>query len=336
MSAFKVAIVGYDYDEVPRRIVEMIENEGITFSIRQCADSREVVEVAKDADLVWVYGYPRVVTAEILPKLERCAVILRTGSGTDNVPVTEATRAGIIVANTPAATSQPVAVHAIGLMLAVVRKIVIQDRAVRTEKWDRNVAFPKTVLEEQTLGLVGFGRIARQVARKISGFDMTLIAFDPMVEETEMSTLGVKPVSFDALLEQSDVISLHSPLTEKTHHMISERELRLMKSESVLINTARGELIDEAALIRALSEEWIAGAGLDVLEKEPPDSSNPLLTFENVVITPHIASAYDALFDTFWKDSVRTIIEMAQHRRPLWCVNPDVVPRFEGWSTGVG
>lgn len=336
MSAFKVAIVGYDYDEVPGRIVQTIENEGIAFLIRQCADSREVVEVAKDADIIWVYGYPRVVTAEILPELERCAAILRTGSGTDNVPVADATRAGIIVANTPTATSQPVAVHAIGLMLAVVRKIVVQDRAVRTEKWDRNLAFPQTVLEENTLGLVGFGRIARQVARKISGFDMNVIAFDPMVEETEMSKLGVKPVSLDALLEQSDVVSLHSPLTEKTHHMISERELRLMKSESVLLNTARGELIDEAALTRALSEGWIAGAGLDVLEKEPPDPDNPLLKFDNVVITPHIACYYDALFDTFWEHSARTIIEMAKHRRPLWCVNPEVAPRFEGWSTGVG
>jgi len=335
MSTFKVAIVGYDADEVPGWVVEKIENEGITLSIKQCADSREVVPVAKDADVVWVFGYPRVVTAEILPQLKRCAVILRSGSGADNVPVDEATRQGIIVANTPEGVSQPVAVHTIALMLALVRRIAVQDRAVRAGVWNREVSRPTTYLENQTLGLVGFGRIARSVARKISGFEMKLVAFDPLVEGAVMSELGVERVSLDSLLAQSDFVSIHCPLTEQTRHIIGERELRMMKPKAILINAARGGQVDEAALAQALTEGWIAGAGLDVLDKEPPDPDNPLLTLDNVVLTPHIAGHHDMIYPIFWDDSARTIIEMAKHRRPLWCVNSDVIPRFQGWSTGV-
>ena len=201
-------------------------------------------------------GGSRVITADILPLLRRCRVILRTGTGTDNIPVEAATRLGIVVANTPEATMHQVAEHAIGLLFAVIRRIAEQDRLVRQGIWDRYRAWPDWHLVGRTLGLVGFGRIARLVARKVSGLELKVIASDPAVEAPIMAEHGVEKVGLDDLLARSDFVSVHVPLSEKTRHLIGERELRLMRPRAVLINTARGEIIDQPALVRALSEGW--------------------------------------------------------------------------------
>jgi len=254
---------------------------------------------------------------------------LRSGSGTDNIPVAEAGELGILVANTPEAVAVTVAEHVMGLLLAVIRQIAIQDRAVRAGTWDRYHAWPNWHMVGQTFGLIGFGHIARHVVRKATGFEMKAISFDPVVDAEVMAGLGVESVSFEDLLKRSDFLTIHCPLTDQTHHLIGERELRMMKPEAVLINTSRGKVIDEAALARALAKGWIAAAGLDVLEQQPPDPDNPLLKLDNVVITPHIAGYSDTYVRDFWGHSVRTLIEMSTGRRPLWVVNPHVKPRFE-------
>jgi D-3-phosphoglycerate dehydrogenase len=330
MAPFRVVMVTNDMPPTPDWVARQLQENDIHFTENLCTRPQEVKQAAANADVVWLFGgIPGVVTAEVLPHLPRCRAILRTGTGTDNVPVSEATRLGILVANTPEATSHAVAEHAIGLLFAVLRQIAVQDRAVRQGVWDRYRAWPSWHMVGQTLGLLGFGRIARLVVKKTQGFEMNVIAHDPGVDADTMREAGVEPVSLPELLRRSDFLSIHLPLLESTRHLIGEGELRQMKPRAVLINTSRGGVIDEPALIRALSERWIAAAGLDVLEQEPPRADHALLQMDNVVLTPHIAGYSDEFLPNFWSHSVRTLIEMSRNRLPLWCVNPSARPRWQ-------
>jgi D-3-phosphoglycerate dehydrogenase len=324
LASFKVVMVVKDMPSTPEWVPRQLEEHGIEFVENECASPSEVIGAAGDADVVWVLGGAPVVTAAVLPELKRCRAILRTGTGTENVPVAAATERGIVVGNTPEATTHQVAEHAIALFLAVIRQIAAQDRLVRQGVWDRYRAWPDWHIAGQTFGLLGFGRIAQLVARKLSGFEMSLIASDPGIDEETMARHGVAKVDADDVLARADFVSIHVPLSARTHHLIGERELRLMKPKAVLINTARGALIDEAALVRALDERWIAAAGLDVFETEPLPGDHPLLRLDNVVVTPHIASYSDVFHERFWRQSVDTVIELARGRRPLWVVNPEV------------
>src|SRR5262249_40681164 len=156
--------------------------------------------------------------------------------------------------------------------------------------------------------------------KKTQGFELKVVAHDPGLDAETMRAAGVEPVSLPELLRRADFLSIHLPLLETTRHRIAERELRQMKQTAVLINTSRGPVVDEAALVRALSERWIAAAGLDVLEQEPPAPDHLLLRMDNVVLTPHIAGYSDQFLPNFWGHSVRTLIEMSRNRLPLWCV----------------
>ncbi len=326
----KVALV-YRETPIPEFVLPQFAEHGIELVDKICETGDHVLQLAADADIVWVKGGVSVLNKEVLRQLPKCQAILRTGAGTDNVPVAEATKLGIVVGNTPEAVMRPVAEHTIGLLLAVARTISIQDRLVHQGHWDQYGCAALNVcplLEDATLGLIGFGRIAQQVARKLSGFEMEILAADPVVDAATMQALGVESENMDDLLKRSDYVSVHTPLMAETHHLISERELRLMKPCAVLINTSRGPVVDEAALIRALQDGWIAGAGVDVLEMEPPTPDNPLRMMDNVVITPHMSSFHPNCWNEFWLHSVRTIIEMAKGNAPLWQVNPQVRPRW--------
>lgn len=335
--SFKVALVGGIPDgEVPAWVNERLEQAGIDFVARNCVSRQQLAEIAGDADVVWTLGSHECLYAENLDVLTRCAVILRTGSGTDNVPVQEATDLGIIVANTPEAVSDAVSDHAIGLLFTIIRQIVVQDQAMRRGLWDRYLGWPNWHLHDQTFGLVGFGNIAQLVARKLSGFSLKMIAYDPYVPAEFMAERGVRAVSLEELFATSDFVSLHCPLIDSTRHLINERTLRMMKPQAVLINTGRGPLIDEAALLSALQEGWIAAAGLDVFEQEPTPKDNPLLKLDNVVITPHIAGYSDEFWDNSWLFSVETVIDIANGRMPRSYVNRDVKPRRELDGRGDG
>jgi D-3-phosphoglycerate dehydrogenase len=326
----KAALVGgIPQSGIPDWVGTTLARENIQFVARNCTSRDALAELAGDADVVWVFGSHECLYAENLDVLVRCGVILRTGSGTDNVPVKEATALGIIVANTPEAISDAVSNHAIGLLFAVARQIVVQDKAVRRGIWDRLLGWPNWHFHGQQLGLVGFGNISRLVARKMSGFSLHVVAHDPFVSAELMAEANVRPVSLDELLSTSNFVSLHCPLIDSTHHLINERTLRLMKPDAILINTGRGPLVDEVALLRALQEGWIAGAGLDVFEQEPTPSDNPLLQLDNVVVTPHIAGYSDEFWGNFWQYSVETLIDLASGRMPRSYVNRDVKPRWK-------
>jgi D-3-phosphoglycerate dehydrogenase len=320
---------------MPAWVHERLAHAGVDFAIHLCRTKADLEQFAADADIVWVNGGARLLTRENLAVLRRCGAIVRVGSGTDNIDVKAATEMGIIVANTPYVLSDAVASHAIALLLSLLRQVARLDRRLRQGTWASGDVLPLRRPEGAHLGLVGFGRIPQRVARKVRGFDMQITAYDPYVPAEVMAGHGVaKSDSLDTLLAQSDIVSLHCPLTEETRHLIGERELRLMQPHAVLINTSRGAVVDEPALIRALREGWIAGAGLDVFEQEPCAPDNPLLSMDNVVVTPHTAGYTDTYPTDFITVCVEAIIDLAQRRWPPSVVNPSVKPRWGALTPG--
>jgi len=331
VNRFRVALVGIDAvrndRSVPEWVGERLAAGQIEFVNNQCDDRETLIAAAADADVVWVSGGGRMVTAETLGDLRRCKALLRTGAGADNMPVQEATRRGILVVNTPQATEDAVSDHAIALLLSIYRWIPRHDRAMHEGGWDRELAWPDWHFSGATLGLVGFGRSGRAVARKLSGFDIRIIACDPYVDAERMAAQAVRKATLDELLEESDFVSIHTPLADETRHLIGDRELGLMKAMAILINTSRGPVVDEAALVRALEEGRIGAAGLDVFETEPPLPDNPLLRMDNVVMTPHVACQSERFAHDSWRYSVEALVDMANGRLPESFVNPQVVSR---------
>src|SRR6202008_3710726 len=222
----------------------------------------------------------RPITKRIIDGLDRCKVITLGSVGVDSVDVAAATARGIPVTNVPDTFIEEVADHAMMLILATFRRLVVQDRLVREGRWKEGrpmlYQFPR--LMGQSLGFIAFGHVARAVAVRARAFGVHMLAYDPYVEELVMSQFGVEPVDLPELLQRSDIVSMHAPATPDAHHLLTEHHFRQMKPEALFISTGRGPTVDEPALIKALREGWIAAAGLDVLEKEPPDASNPLLT----------------------------------------------------------
>jgi D-3-phosphoglycerate dehydrogenase len=254
----------------------------------ECRTREEAVEAVRGADVVMIGGFR--VDAAMVGAMDRARVICGFGHGFEGVDVDAATRAGILVANAAHICHLEVANHAAALILALNRKLVQYDRAMRQGVWDRPAGRPITPLDGETAGLVGLGAIGQALARRLQPFGLRVIAYDPHVEEHVPRELGVRMVGdLHALLGESDWVSVQVPLNSETRHLLGERELRAMKRTAYLVNCCRGGVLDEAALTRALEEGWIAGAGLDVFEHEPTDPANPLLRFENVVATPHAA-----------------------------------------------
>jgi D-3-phosphoglycerate dehydrogenase len=287
----------------------------------------DFVKDARDADALYAKG--RRITKRIIDGLERCKVIALGSVGVDSVDVAAATARGIPVTNVPDTFIEEVADHAMMLILATFRRVTTMDRLVREGRWAEGrpllSQFPR--LMGQTLGLIAFGHVARAVAVRARAFGVHVLAYDPYVEELVVSQYGVEPVNLTELLQRSDIVSMHAPSTADAHHMLTEHHFRLMKPEAIFISTGRGPTTDEPALIKALKEGWIAAAGLDVLEQEPPDANNPLLKMDNVILTPHVASA-SARFDPVRKRRVGQEIALVLNGRwPRSCVNPSVLEK---------
>lgn len=269
------------------------------------------------------------ITRTVIESLDRCSVIGVGSIGVDMVDVEAATEAGIVVTNVPDVFIEEVADQTMTLLLAVRRRLQQMAAIIADGKWweGRALLSDTPRLWGQTLGLVAFGNVARAVARRAQPFGTRVLAYDPYIAELEMTREHVEPVGLGELLERSDFVSVHSPLNEETRHLMGEAELARMKSTAILINTARGGVVDESALITALESGQIAGAGLDVMEQEPPALDNPLLGMENVVLTPHVASATSRMRPETRR---RAAHEVALALRGLWpmsCVNPEVLPR---------
>lgn len=315
----KVVITDCDHPsvEIERVILSEIDPELI---LAYCNTEDEVIEAAKDADGIINQYVP--ITRRVIESLKKCKVIARYGVGVDNIDVEAATEYGIIVANIPDYCIDEVSTHTMALILACARGITLLDRKIRGKKWDFTLAKPLFRTKGKTLGLFGLGRIARAVAQKASGFGFKIIACDPYLSKTDD---GIELVEFSKLLSNSDFISIHSPLTDETRHLFGENNLRAMKKTAYLINTARGPIIDERNLYVALKERWIAGAALDVMEKEPPDWKNLLPKLDNLIITPHISFYSEESYVELKTKVAESVLSVLKGELPRAIVNPQVV-----------
>ncbi len=247
--------------------------------------------------------------------------VARWGVGYDSIDVQAATEAGVIVTNTPGAVTESVADQTFTIMLALRRKLPEQMAVARSLDW-RHVEGAETW--RKTLGIIGFGSIGQAVARRAAGFAMRVLTYDPRPQPWAMGTLGVEPVSLEELLAEADIVTLHANVTESSRGMIGEAQLRAMKPTAMLINAGRGALVDQAALVRALHEGWIAGAALDTLDPEPPEPDDPILTAPNTIITPHMASATAETAARVNAKVCDNVIAALAGRRPQFVVNPEV------------
>jgi D-3-phosphoglycerate dehydrogenase / 2-oxoglutarate reductase len=293
----------------------------------KAATEEEFIAAARHADAIIAKG--RAISKRIIDALEQCKVIALGSVGADSVDVAAATARHIPVTNVPDTFIEEVADHALMLILATFRRLTTMDRYVREGRWREGrpllSEFPR--LMGQTLGLVSFGHVARAVAMRARVFGLRLLSYDPYIEELVMTQYGVEPVGLSELLQRSDIISMHAPATPDAQHLLTEEHFRQMQPEALFINTGRGPTVDEAALIKALQEGWIAAAGLDVFEQEPPDLNNPLLRMDNVILTPHVASASARMDPERRRRVGQEIALVLTGRWPRSCVNPSVLEK---------
>jgi D-3-phosphoglycerate dehydrogenase len=267
--------------------------------------------------------------AALMDQAPGLVVISRTGIGVDNIAIAEATARGIAVCNLPDGPTVSTAEHAIALILAITKHLKQIERALgEGGRQDFVPIYRGIELDKSQLGLVGLGRIGGRVAKIARGIGMTVVAYDPYISADQASELGVALApSLDDLLRTSDVVSLHVPATATTRQIINSQSLATMKPGAYLINTARGSLVDEAALVQALDSGKLAGAGLDVFDKEPPPPDHPLLGRDNVITTPHVAGTNVASLDRMWRNAIAQAILVLQARRPPNLVNPEVTEK---------
>lgn len=268
-----------------------------------------------------------VLDAARIGRLSRCRIIAHYGTGVDRVDVAAATARGIWVTNGPRYAVDEVSSHAIALLLAVARKIVAADRAVRAGAWHIKPIVPLHRIAGRTLGLLGFGNIARATGRKGRALGLEVIAYDPYLGASVFRDEGVRAVDLRTCLAEADMLSIHLPLTEETRGIISREALGLMKPGAVLVNTSRGPVVDEAALVEALRSGRLAGAGLDVFEQEPLRTDHPLLALPNVTVSGHIGFYSEESIQQAQSDAAEQVVEAMEGRPPAFLVNRQVLER---------
>lgn len=297
-------------------------------TIERGKSPRELARLLGDADALLVLGAP--ITAEVLDAMPRCRVVVRYGVGVDTLDLEGATARDVICAHVPDFCQEEVANHALLLMLAVVKTLIPLDAAIRAGDWRRGSFAPMQHLHGQTLGLVGCGHIARAMAKRGRALSMELAGYDPYIDAGVAEAAGITLLpSLEALLERSDVVSVHTPLSADTRHLIDAAALARMKPSAYLINTSRGPVIEEAALVHALRHGVIAGAGLDVFEQEPPAADSALRTMANVVLTPHSASYSDYAFALLSRRVAQSAVHVLTGHWPRFVANPGVRERLE-------
>ncbi len=283
----------------------------------------ELIDRARDADALIVSATP--VTRGAMGALEGLKVVVRTGVGYDVIDVPAATELGVIVVNVPDLWVREVANHAVALLLAWNRKIATLDRQVHAGAWGGGVPGAHTgSLHGETVGIVGLGNIGSAFARRMAAFETRVIAHDPYVDAARFVALGVERVSLDELAARSDYVSVHTLLNAETHHLIGDAFFRRMKPTAILVNTSRGPVVDEQALIQALRDKRLAGAALDVWEHEPVARDNPLLAMDNVIATPHAAYFSSAAVAQVPRRCGEEVARVLTRERPLNVVNPEV------------
>ena len=313
----------------------------VEFVVRPCQTEDDLIAAGQDAD--GILAGNEVYSRRVLGAYRRVRVISRPAVGFDQVDTDAATEGGIVVTHVPDYCTDEVSDHAMALLLALHRRVPWLDGAIKAGRWGQGVSYggnrpaashageipgPRRQLRDQTLGIIGFGRIGRRVAEKARGFGLRLLAADPYVPADAGEPYGVTLTDLDTLLAASDLISIHCLLNAGTTGLIGERQLALMKPTAYLVNTARGPIIDFAALVPALQHHRIAGAALDVTDPEPPGPDHPLLALPNVLITPHSAYYSDRSREEVRRRGIEHAVAVLRGERPPFIANPAVLERL--------
>jgi len=318
MSRPKVVVTDHVFPslEIEHALLGAIGAEVV---VAQATSEMQLLDIVADADALLVCYAP--VTRRVVERLSRCRIIARYGIGVDNVDVPTATARGIVVTNVPDYCVEEVSDHALALLLACVRKVPFLDRQVRGGRWEARDAAPMHRLRGRVLGLVGFGKIPRCLAGKARALGLELLAYDPYVGAEQAAAHGARKVTLEDLVAGADFVSVHAPLTAETRGLIGEAVLRAMKPTAYLINTSRGPLVSEGALIRALREGWIAGAALDVLETEPPAALDALRALDTLIVTPHVAFYSEESVQELQRKAAENVVRVLSGEAPLYPVN---------------
>lgn len=309
------------YDIAAERAV--LEPRGVRVASVDMDDPRAFAEAAPAADAV--LHFRGTLGAEQIAALARCRIIAHYGTGVDRVDVGAATARGVFVTNGPAYAVDEVSSHAVGLLLAVARKLVAGDRAVREGRWHIPPLRPIHRIGGRVLGLLGFGNIARAVARKGRALGLEVIAADPYVEAMVFEAEGVRRAEFGEVLAAADFLSIHLPLTPETRGLVGREAMAAMKPGAILINTSRGAVVDEAALAEALRSGRLGGAGLDVFDREPPPPDHPLLQLPNVTVSGHVGFYSEESIRQMQQDAAEQVVLALEGRVPTFLVNREVL-----------
>ena len=316
-SKWKVVITDCDHMDIEEE-KKTFAQIGADLVWAKLKKEEELIRECRDADgLLNQYA---LMTQKVLENLPKVKAIARYGVGVDSIDLKAATDLGIIVANVPDYCIDEVAIQAVTMLMALIRKTVFFHQKVKSGQWDFQQGMPIHRIRGKTLGLVGCGKIGLQVAKIVSSLGVRVLAFDPYIQKLE----GIERVDLDFLLKESDFISIHCPLNESSRHLIGEDAFRKMRKNPLMINTSRGPVIDEKALIEALKEGRVSGAGLDVLEKEPPDLQNPLLKMENVILSPHMGFYSEESIKKLNRRTAESVADVLLGKWPRSVVNPEV------------
>jgi D-3-phosphoglycerate dehydrogenase len=318
MDRFRVAITDCDHGSIEEE-KEEFARIGAELVLEQVHEEGDLIRSCREADgLIIQYA---ILSRKVFENLPKCKVVSRYGVGVDSVDLRAATDLGIIVTNVPDYCMDEVADQTVSMLLALIRKTVFFDKQVKAGLWDFRTGVPMHRIRGKTLGLIGCGKIGLEVARRISGFGVGVIAFDPYIAKAPG---GIELKDYDSVLKDSDFISIHCPLNQSTRHLVGDREFRKMEKRPIVINTSRGPIVDEEALIRALELDLISGVGLDVLEKEPPGSDHPLLSRNNVVLSPHISFYSVESISELKRRTAKNVVDALTAKWPASVVNSDV------------
>jgi D-3-phosphoglycerate dehydrogenase / 2-oxoglutarate reductase len=306
---FKILLTDYEFEHLKYE-EEIFQESGldINFIKAQCKTEEEVMEHAKEVDAILNQYAP--ISRRVIESLENTKIISRYGVGVNTIDLNAAQEKGITVANVPDYGMEEVSNHALALLLSSARKVTLLNKEVKKGNWDFKVCVPIHRFNEQTVGVLGFGRIPRRFIEKVKPLGFKTVAYDPFVSAADMAAVGVQKMDLDEIIGEADYLSIHVPLIDDTYHLINEERLKQMKSNAVIINTARGPIIDEKALSNALEKGIIAGAALDVTENEPVSIDSPLLTMDNVIITPHSAWYSEEAMVELRQKAARNIVQV--------------------------
>jgi D-3-phosphoglycerate dehydrogenase len=312
-------------DEV--HVENIINDLAAVADVAKCENNKEetLVKAAKDADLIMVSCFTSI-SAAVLKSAKNLKAVLKYGVGIDNIDLDAATQKGILVVNCPEYGSDTIAEHAFALIICLAKKLLQIDALMREKGWLwPSTELLGTELLGKTLGLIGFGRIGRAMAFKALGFGMKLNIYDPYVSSDLVRDFKTEFVSLDTLLQDSDVVTIHCTLTSETENLVGAAELKKMKKTAFLIDVSRGAIIEEKALLTALQENWIAGAGLDVFADEPLLPGHPLLALDNVILTPHLAWYTKEAAARLERETLQRALEILKGKNPKNVKNPEVL-----------